>query len=115
MELPLMSGPASLATRDVLTKIGAPAVYTDANLVALVACRAVNLSLERGNCDASCSAYVWLSMVAGPCFGDYRTVVYRFGQLGYDLVERCGLTRFQARTYMQLGYGVVPWTSNVRS
>ena len=115
VELPLMSDPASLATLDVLTKIGAPAVYTDANLVALVACRAVNLSLERGNCDASCSAYVWLSMVAGPRFGDYRTVVYRFGQLGYDLVERRGLTRFQARTYMEFGYGVVPWTRHVRA
>jgi PAS domain S-box-containing protein len=115
IELPLMSDPASLATLDVLTKIGAPAVYTDANLVALVACRAVNLSLERGNCDASCSAYVWLAMVAGPRFGDYRTAVYRFGQLGYDLVERRGLTRFQARTYMEFGYGVVPWTRHVRA
>ncbi len=115
VDLPLMSDPVSLATLDVLTKIGAPAVYTDANLVALVACRAVNLSLERGNCDASCSAYVWLSMVAGPRFGDYRTAVYRFGQLGCDLVERRGLTRFQARTYMEFGYGVVPWTRHVRA
>jgi PAS domain S-box-containing protein len=115
VDLPLMSDPVSLSTLDVLTKIGAPAVYTDANLVALVACRAVNLSLERGNCDASCSAYVWLSMVAGPRFGDYRTAVYRFGQLGYDLVERRGLTRFQARTYMEFGYGVVPWTRHVRA
>jgi PAS domain S-box-containing protein len=110
-----MTDPASLATLDVLTKVGAPAVYTDANLVALVACRAVNLSLERGNCDASCSAYVWLSMVAGPRFGDYRAAVYRFGQLGYDLVDGRGLRRFQARTYMEFGYGVVPWTRHVRA
>ena len=115
IEVPLMSDPASLATLDVLIKIGAPAVYTDANLLALVVCRAVNLTLERGNCDASCSAYVWLSMVAGPRFGDYRTAVYRFGQLGYDLVEGRGLTRFQARTYMEFGYGVVPWTRHVRA
>jgi PAS domain S-box-containing protein len=115
IKLPLMSDPASLATLDVLTKIGAPAVYTDANLLALVACRAVNLSLERGNCDASCSAYVWLSMVAGPRFGDYRAAVYRFGQLGHDLVEGRGLTRFQARVYMEFGYGVVPWTRHVRA
>src|SRR6202789_522583 len=54
-------------------------------------------------------------MVAGPRFGDYRTVVYRFGQLGYDLVERRGLTRFQARTYELFGYGVVPWTRHVRA
>src|SRR3979409_2372208 len=110
-----MIDPASLATLDVLTKIGAPAVYTDANLVALVACRAVNLSLEHGNCDASCSAYVWVSMVAGPRFADHRSAVYRFGQLGYDLVEGRGLRRFQARTYMEFGYGVVPWTRHGRA
>ena len=114
IDLPLMRDPASLATMDVLTRIGAPAFYTDANLLALLGCRAVNLSLERGNCDASCCAYVYLSMVAGPRFGDYRRDVYRFGQLGYDLVEQRGLTRFRARTYMEFGYGVVPWTRHVR-
>jgi PAS domain S-box-containing protein len=115
IELPLMSDPASLATLDVLAKIGVPAFYTDANLLALITCRAVNLSLERGNCDASCSAYVWLSMVAGPCFGDYRAAVYRFGQFGYDLVEGRGLTRFQARTYMDFGGSVLPWTRHIRA
>ena len=50
----------------------AACLYTDANLFALVTCRAVNLSLERGNCDGSCFAYVWLGMVAGPRFGDYQ-------------------------------------------
>src|SRR3981081_2666431 len=54
-------------------------------------------------------------MLAGPHFGDYRTAVYRFGQLGYDLVEGRGLTRFQARTYMEFGYGVLPWTRHVRA
>ena len=95
--------------------MGAPAFYTDPNLLALIACRGVILSLERGNCDASCSIYVMLSMAAGPRFGDYRTEVYRFGRLGYDLVERRGLTRFQARTYLEFGYGVLPWTSHVRA
>jgi PAS domain S-box-containing protein len=115
IDLPLMSDPASLATLDVLAKIVPPAFYTDANLLALITCRAVNLSLERGNCDASCSAYEWLSMLAGPHFGDYRTAVYRFGQLGYDLVEGRGLTRFQARTYMDFGGSVLPWTRHVRA
>jgi PAS domain S-box-containing protein len=115
IELPLMTDPASLATLDVLAKIGPPSFYTDANLLGLIACRVVNLSLERGNCDASCSGYVWVSMVAGPIFGDYRTAVYRFGQLGYDLVEGRGLTRFQARTYMDFGNCVLPWTRHVRA
>ena len=102
IELPLMSDPASLATLDVLTKIGPPSLHTDAHLFSLVICRAVNLSLESGNCDGSCFAYVRLGMVAGSCFGDYQAA-YRFGRLGYDLVERYGLKRFQARTYMCFG------------
>jgi hypothetical protein len=32
----------------------------------------VNLSLERGNCDASCFAYAWLGAIAGARFGDYK-------------------------------------------
>jgi PAS domain S-box-containing protein len=115
VDLPLMSDPASLATLEVLIKIGPPAFCTDANLLSLVTCHAVNLSLERGNCDASCGAYEWLSILAGPHFGDYRTAVYRFGELGYALVEGRGLTRFQARTYMEFGGSVVPWTKHVRA
>jgi PAS domain S-box-containing protein len=115
VELPLMSDPASLATLDVLTKLALPALYTDANLVCLVICRIVNLSLEGGNCDGSCFAYEWLGgMIAGPRFGDYQAG-FRFGRLGYDLVEQRGLKRFQARTYMNFGNVVLPWTRHVRA
>src|SRR6478672_7679381 len=72
IELPLMSDPASLATLDVLTKVLPPALFTDANLLSLATCRAVNLSLERGNSDASCVAYVWLGQITGPHFRDYQ-------------------------------------------
>jgi PAS domain S-box-containing protein len=114
IELPLMSDPACLATLDVLTKLGPPTLHTDANLFSLVICRAVNLSLEDGNCDGSCFAYVRLGMVAGPRFGDYQAGL-RFGRLGHDLVEQRRLKRFQARTYMCFGSFVLPWTQHVRA
>jgi PAS domain S-box-containing protein len=114
IEQPLMTDRASLATLDVLIKLSPAALQTDANLFSLVTCRAINLSIERGNCDASCVACVRLGMVAGPRFGDYQAA-YRFGRLGYDLVERHGLTRFEARTYMSFGSFVVPWTKPVRA
>ena len=114
IELPLMSDPASLATLDVLTKVLPPALFTDANLLSLAICRAVNLSLERGNSDGSCVAYVWLGQVAGPHFGNYQAG-FRFGRLGYELVEKRGLKRFQARTYMVFASHVMPWTKHVRA
>jgi PAS domain S-box-containing protein len=113
IELPLMSDAVSLATLDVLTKLSVPTPI-DANLYFLVISRAVNLSLERGNSDASCVAYVRLGMVLGARFADYKAG-YRFGQLGYDLVERRGFKRFQARTYMLLGAFVIVWARHVRA
>jgi predicted ATPase len=80
IELPLMSDPASLATLDVLTKVLPPAQFTDANLFSLAICRAVNLGLEHGNSDGSCVAYVYLGMIAGPYFGNYKAG-FRFGRL----------------------------------
>jgi len=114
IELPLMSDPASLATLDVLTKGVEPAHFTDENLSSLVICRMVNLSLEHGNSDGSCVAYVYLGMIAGPYFGDYN-VGFPFGRLGYELVDKRGLKRFQARTYLAFGSHVMPWTKHVRA
>jgi PAS domain S-box-containing protein len=114
IELPLMGDPASLATLDVLTKVVPPALFTDANFLSLAICRAVNLSLERGNSDGSCFAYVWLGIIAGPHFKNYQAG-FRFGCLGYDLVEKRGLKRFQARTYACFGYDVMPWTKHFRA
>ena len=114
VDLPLMSDPECQATLDVLTEVVTPALFTDENLLSLVICRMVNLSLEHGNSDGSCFAYVWLGMILGPHFGDYRAG-FRFGRLGYDLVEKRGLHRYQARAYMSFGNLVMPWTKHVQT
>jgi predicted ATPase len=112
IELPLISDPSSLATLDVLTKGVEPAHFTDQNLSSLVICRMVNLSLEHGNSDGSCVAYVYFGMIAGPHFGKYD-IGFQFGRLGYELVEKRGLKRFRARTYLAFGSHVMPWTKHV--
>jgi len=114
VDLPLMSDALSLATQDVLTKVVPPALFTDRNLLSLVICRMVNLSLEHGNSDGSCFAYVFLGMIAGPRFDNYEGG-FQFGQLGYALVEKHSLHRYRARTYMAFGSFVMPWTRHVRT
>jgi PAS domain S-box-containing protein len=114
IDLPLMEDAASLATAEVLSKLFAPALQTDANLAALMSCKAVNWSLARGNCDASCFAYVMLSRVAGPRFHDYQ-LGFRFGQLGYELVEQRGLRRFEANTYLCFELFSLRWMKHVRA
>jgi PAS domain S-box-containing protein len=114
VDLPLMTDREWRATMDVLTAVVSPALFTDENLLCLVICRMANLSLEHGNSDGSCFAYVWLGMLLGPYFGDYRAA-FRFGKLGLDLVEQRGLRRFEARVYLVFGHRVIPWTQPIRT
>ena len=111
-ELPLMTDADRSATMDVLTMLTSPALFTGENLFRLVVCRMATLSLEHGNSNGSCLAYVWLGSVLGMVFGDYQTG-FRFGRLGLDLVEKPGLGRFRARVYLVFAVHVVNWTQRL--
>jgi PAS domain S-box-containing protein len=114
VDLPLMTDAKWRASMDVLSAVVSPALFTDENLLCLVICRMANLSLEHGNSDGSCFAYVWLGMILGPHFGDYMAG-FRFGKLGLDLVEHRGLRRYEARVYLIFGHRVIPWTQPIRN
>jgi PAS domain S-box-containing protein len=114
IHLPSMTDPHALATLDLLAEAVTPALFTDENLLSLVVCRMVNLSLEHGNSDGSCFAYVCLGFVTGPRFGDYEAG-FRFGQVGCELVEKRGLHRFSARTYLTFGHNVMPSRRHLRA
>jgi len=45
-------------------------------------------------------------------FCDYRAG-FRFGRLGYELVEKRGLHRYQARAYVAFANLVMPWTKPI--
>src|SRR5262245_24574700 len=109
-----MTNPDVLDVLDVFTGVVSPALWTDTRFHALVICRMVSLSLEHGNSDGSCYAYVWLGMLAGSHFGNYQAG-FRFGKLGYDLVEERGLRRYRARTYLPFGTLITPWTRHIKT
>ena len=110
IELPILDDPDVLDMLDVFTEIVHPAMFFDENLSTLVVCRMVCLCLEHGNCDAACFSYVWFGMFTGPRLNNYKNG-FRFGQLGYDLVEKLHLTRYQARTYISFGT-LTPWAKH---
>ncbi|MBV9878143.1 MAG: AAA family ATPase [Verrucomicrobia bacterium] len=114
LDWPLMQDRSSFGTIAVLGKAFSPALFMDANLASLIICGAVNLSLEQGICDASCFAFAWLGMVARRGFGDYNDG-FRFGQVGYDLVERRGLRQFEASSYLAFVITVLRWTKHIRA
>jgi PAS domain S-box-containing protein len=111
---PLITDPDMLDDLDVFAEVAMSAMFIDENLYALVLCRMVSLSLKHGNSDAACFAYVSLGMLSGSRFGHYETGL-KFGKLGYDLVEKHGLHRYQARVYVRFGNCVMPWRRHVRT
>jgi len=102
------------ATLDVLVAVLPPAFFSDENLVCLVLCRIANLSIAHGNADASALGYAYLGMMLGPYFGEYEAG-YRFGEVGYRLVETGRCERYRARVTMCFGYHVIPWTRPIRA
>lgn len=112
-DLPPMTDPAALATMEVLLQLAPAAVATDDKLLCVIVCRMANLSLEYGNSEGSCAAYVWLGMILGPYLGDYDSG-FCFGTIGLELVERPGRERFRVRAYMLFGAHVNPWSHHVR-
>ena len=115
IDLPPMTDPACRATLDVLTALeGGPALFAGVNLQCLVVARMANLSLEHGNSDGSCVAYVHLGWFVGPRFADHQAA-FRFGKLALDLVEKRGLERFRARVSQIFGYFINPWSRHLRT
>jgi hypothetical protein len=115
VDLPPMTDPAWRATLDVLAAVkGTPAYFTDLNLQCLVIARMVNISLEHGNSDGSCLAYVDLAWYVGPRFGDHQAA-FHFGKLGLDLVEKRGLQRFRTRVTQSFGYFINPRSRHLRT
>jgi predicted ATPase len=107
-----MTDPDRRATMDVLTMLTSPALFADVNLFRLIVSRMAALSLEHGNSDGSCLAYVWVGGILGTYFGDYHTG-FRFGRLGLDLVEKPRLDRFRARVYLVFAVHVAHWTQHL--
>ncbi len=112
IDLPLMQDPVSLATLDVLMTLGSPTYFADENLWALINCRALNISLERGYSDAAPTKFATVGLQAGYRFGDYDAG-YKLAKMACELTERRGLKRLGGRTYAMFAL-VVPWTRPVR-
>ena len=113
IDLPLMNDTGTLATMNVLSKLMPSGNNSDNNFDTLLVMRMVNLSLEYGNCNASCLGYISLALILANDFGDHSRAL-RFAQLSVDLVEKRGLDAFKARIYIRIGGTISPLTQHFR-
>lgn len=114
VNLPPMTSPDMILAMDILVALFAATLCTDQNLFLLAACNMVNISLRHGNCNASAMGYGFLGMGLGPFFGKYQHA-YRFGKLGYDLVELHGMSAHKARINFIFGDSINYFRRHLRT
>ncbi len=115
IDLPDMADPDTKAAMEVLSVTITPSVYTDKNLLILVLCHMVNLSLTSGITDASASGFVWFGVVlGGPAFREFQKA-FRFGKLAYDLVAKRHMAGQKGKVLVTFASLINPWTQHLRS
>jgi PAS domain S-box-containing protein len=114
--LPLMTDPISRAILDVIASFSFHICAASANkpFEVLIVCAAVHLNLEHGIHDAACYAFAHLGYLAAWRYDNFEAG-FRFGQLGYGLVDRKGLRRFEALVCMIFSSVIMPWSKHVTS
>lgn len=110
---PSMSDPGQLAIMDLLARVLPAALYTNRNLHSYLTTWMANLSLREGLADTSGLAFIMLSRVLGPYFGDYESG-FRFGRFGYDLIDARGPDQLRPSAYMCFAVFCNSWMSPAR-
>jgi PAS domain S-box-containing protein len=111
IDLPLMTNPELEAAMQVLAALHPPAFHTDVNLLCLLLCRMVNISMQHGTSGASAQAFGFLGFTLGPVFHRYREG-YRFTKLACDLAEKHGFIAYHAKIYLAMEM-VAVWTQPI--
>jgi PAS domain S-box-containing protein len=112
-ELPRMRDPEMHAAMNVLSALFVPALSTDSNLLRLLFCRMVNVSLKYGTTDASPYGYAWFGLLLGPVFHRYKEA-YEFGKLALDLIERHSFLAWKAKLFYVMEM-VLLWTHPLKT
>lgn len=112
INLPAMTDPDMLMAVRILGVLYVPAVYTNVNLAMTLLSSMVNISMKYGNCDISPLGYVAFGELIGPVFNDYRRG-YRFGQLGYDIVETTKEHPFRGQVDFQYAQFINPFINHI--
>lgn len=107
VDLPAMIDPEKMATVRLLAELQPPAYFTNFNLMTLVICHMVNLSLIHGS-PATNQGYAMFGWIIGPAFGRYEEG-YRITGLACEMAAKRNDPSDTARVYEAMGL-TAQWT-----
>ncbi|WP_428263950.1 trifunctional serine/threonine-protein kinase/ATP-binding protein/sensor histidine kinase [Haliangium sp.] len=107
VDLPHCQDPTYILLVDLLRRCAPAAYQNNPALFGLISCHMVTLSLEHGNCPASCFGYGTFGATLTATLGDHDNAI-RFGKLGVDLSQLLGSEHACAALFPYAGL-ISPW------
>ncbi|MDI9640624.1 PAS domain S-box protein [Geitlerinema splendidum] len=113
INLPKMTAPEPLAAMYILANIMGAAYTVSSELMMLIACKMVNLSINYGNATWSPQSYAAYGFVLCGVVQDIE-LGYKFGQLALSLVERLDTQKGKAKALQIFSENVMQWKVHLR-
>ena len=99
-DLPPMTIPEKKAAIIILSSIFAPAFIAKPEILPLIACQQIQLSIQFGNCEHAAFGYANYSAILSALCHDLEAS-YRFGKLAIHLIDKLNAKEIKARTFNQ--------------
>ncbi len=114
IDLPGMTEPEKLAAMQILSNIFIPVYIVVPNLLPLVVCKQVLISLDYGNCPESAVAYTNYGLILCGIVGDIETG-YQFGKLGLSVLSKLNANQLKSKIFNVAYSCVIHWKEPLRS
>ncbi|GAP99887.1 AAA family ATPase [Leptolyngbya sp. NIES-2104] len=114
INLPEMTAPEPLAAMSILADILAAAFVVSPELMILITCKTVNLSISYGNATWSPLYYATYGFVLCGVVQDIE-LGYQFGKLALSLVERLNTKKGNAKALMASSAHVMHWKVHLKN
>ncbi|MFB2920174.1 trifunctional serine/threonine-protein kinase/ATP-binding protein/sensor histidine kinase, partial [Aerosakkonema funiforme] len=113
LKLPEMTDLEALAEMRILATINAAVYQTIPELLPLIVCTQVRLSIQYGNADVSAQAYAWYGVIL--CIIGEIDLGNRVGDLAMELLPKFESREFQTSTINMVYSFVKPWKNHIQS
>ncbi|WP_392533751.1 AAA family ATPase [Nostoc sp. C117] len=113
LELPEMKDFQALAVMRILATVTAAVYQAVPELLPLIVCKQVRLSVEYGNAAVSAQAYAWYGVIL--CIIGEIDLGDRVGQLAMELLSRFHSREFKASTINMVYPFVKPWKHHIQN
>ncbi|MBG1245115.1 AAA family ATPase [Nostoc sp. NZL] len=113
ISLPKMTAPEPLAAISILSSVVAAAFMVSPNLMALIVCKMVNLSIKYGNATCSPLSYAAYGLILCGVVQDIE-LGYQFGKLSLSLMEKLNAKKENTQALEVLGTHVIHWKEHIK-